>query len=170
MTPVNRQPFAPVEHAVGAALLTPLDAVAAGTLATRLAAMDPWRRLDYEASALQRYLGGEGPALARYRLDCDGELAGVVTVRWPWLHGPYLELLAVLPAHQGRGLGSAVLRWMEAEAGTSRNLWVAVSSFNAAARTFYARHGFSEIGTVPGLVRDGFDEILLRKALGRSGG
>ena len=169
MTPANEQPFAPVEHALGAALLKPLDAATAETLAERLAAMDPWHRLGYETGRLQRYLSGDSPALARFRIDCDGELAGVVAVRSPWLHGPYLELLAVLPEHQGRGLGSTVLRWMETEAGASRNLWVAVSSFNGPARSFYARHGFSEIGTVPGLVRDGFDEILLRKALTPAG-
>ena len=44
-----------------------------------------------------------------------------------------------------------------------------MSSFNVAARSFYARHGYSEIGTVPGLVRDGFDEILLRKMLPSAG-
>lgn len=163
-------PFAVGVHELGIGRLAPLDRSAAGLLAERLVAMDPWRRLGYQPDRLQRYLNGDSPALARFRLDCEGELAGVVAVRSPWLHGPYLELLAVLPEHQGRGLGGAVLRWVEAEAGTSHNLWVAVSSFNAAARSFYARHGFSEIGAVPGLVRDGCDEILLRKALGRSGG
>jgi ribosomal protein S18 acetylase RimI-like enzyme len=166
---VSEQPFAPAEYALGAGRLAPLDPSAAGLLAERLAGMDPWRRLGYESSVLQRYLSGDSPALTRFRIDCDGVLAGVVAVRWPWLHGPYLELLAVLPDHQGRGIGSAVLRWLEAEGGASRNLWVAVSAFNEPARRFYARHGFVEIGTVPGLVRDGFDEILLRKALPSAG-
>ena len=162
-------PFAVGVHELAIGCLAPLDRSAAGLLAERLAAMDPWRRLGYESNVLQRYLSGDSPALTRFRIDCDGELAGVVAVRWPWLHGPYLELLAVLPDHQGRGLGSAVLRWLAAEAGASRNLWVAVSAFNEPARRFYARHGFVEIGAVPGLVRDGFDEILLRKALPSAG-
>ncbi len=162
---MNDQPFAPIEHVLGVGRLVPLDELAASQLAGRLADMDPWRRLGYEAARLQRYLTGDSPALARYRVDVSGRLAGVVTVRWPWLHGPYLELLAVLPEHQARGLGSAVLRWLEVEAASSRNLWVAVSAFNEAARSFYAQHGFGEVGVVPGLVRDGFDEILLRKAL-----
>jgi len=162
---MSPHPFAIGVHELGIGRLAPLDQSAAGLLAERLAAMDPWHRLGYETGRLQRYLSGDSPALARFRIDCDGELAGVVAVRSPWLHGPYLELLAVLPEHQGRGLGGAVLRWVEAQAGTSRNLWVAVSAFNEAARAFYARHGFVEVGAVPGLVRDGFDEILLRKAL-----
>jgi ribosomal protein S18 acetylase RimI-like enzyme len=40
-----------------------------------------------------------------------------------------------------------------------------VSAFNEGARRFYVRHGFVEVGTVSGLVREGFDEVLMRKAL-----
>jgi len=162
---VSRKPFAPVAHDLGLCRLTAMDEGAAAQLAGRLATMDPWHRLGYPADRLQGYLAEDSPALARYRVDAEGALAGVITVRWPWLHGPYLELLAVLPEAQGRGLGGALLAWLEAEAAASRNLWVAVSAFNAAARRFYARHGFVEVGVVPGLVRDGFDEILLRKVL-----
>ena len=45
----------------------------------------------------------------------------------------------------------------------SRNLWVCASSFNARALRFYERHGFARAATLPGLVADGYDEILLRK-------
>ena len=161
----SRQPFAPDVHEIGVCRLAPMDEAAAAELAQRLAAMDPWHRLGYPAERLERYLVTDSPALTRYRVDVEVGLAGALTVRWPWLHGPYLELLAVLPAAQGRGLGSALLGWLEAQAAPSRNLWVAVSASNAGARRFYARHGFFEVGAVPGLVRDGFDEILLRKAL-----
>jgi GNAT superfamily N-acetyltransferase len=142
-----------------------MDEVAAAELGERMSAIDPWRRLGYPADRLARYLTTDSAALVRYRVDAGGGLAGALAVRWPWLHGPYLELLVVLPEAQGRGLGSALLGWLAAQAASSRNLWVAVSAFNADARRFYARHGFVEIGVVPGLVRDGFDEILLRKRL-----
>ena len=52
----------------------------------------------------------------------------------------------------GRGLGA-------------RNLWVCASSFNDGALRFYQRHGFRPAATLPGLVADGYDEILLRKFL-----
>ncbi len=159
------RPFAPEAHELGVCRLAPMDGAAAAHLGEQLATMDPWRRLGYSVDRLQAYLAAESPALARYRIDAGGRLAGAATVRWPWLHGPYLELLAVLPQAQGRGLGSAVLDWLAMQAASSRQLWVAVSACNASARRFYARHGFVEVGTVPGLVRDGFDEILLRKVL-----
>jgi ribosomal protein S18 acetylase RimI-like enzyme len=45
----------------------------------------------------------------------------------------------------------------------SRNLWVCASSFNARALRFYERQGFTRAATLPGLVANGYDEILLRK-------
>jgi ribosomal protein S18 acetylase RimI-like enzyme len=162
---MSPRPFAPEVHDLGVCRLAPMDEAAAARLGGQLAAMDPWQRLGYAADRLQGYLAADSPALARYRIDVEGMLAGAMTVRWPWLHGPYLELLAVLPEAQGRGLGGALLDWLAAQAGSSGNLWIVVSAFNTGARRFYARHGFVEVGTVPGLVRDGFDEILLRRAL-----
>ena len=89
----------------------------------------------------------------------------MVLVRDPWLKGPYLELLALLPPFQNQGIGSGILAWLEREAlvQAARNLWVCASSFNARALRFYERHGFAPAAVLPGLVADGFDEILLRK-------
>jgi hypothetical protein len=55
--------------------------------------------------------------------------------------------------------------WFEQEAlrNAARNLWVCASSFNVRALRFYSRHGFAPTATLPGLVAEGFDEILLRK-------
>jgi GNAT superfamily N-acetyltransferase len=88
-----------------------------------------------------------------------------VSVRSPWLKGPYLELLALLPKAQGQGIGANILAWFEQEAlkAGARNLWVCASLFNTRALRFYERHGFEQAATLPGLVADGYDEILLRK-------
>ena len=71
--------------------------------------------------------------------------AGVVSVRDPWLKGPYLELLALLPSvakpgHRQRASspGSNARRSRH----QARNLWVCASSFNTRALRFYERHGF----------------------------
>jgi ribosomal protein S18 acetylase RimI-like enzyme len=96
----------------------------------------------------------------------DDRCAGAVRIQDPWLYGPYLALLAILPGSQGMGLGAAVLQWMESEVrGSSNNIWACVSSFNTEALRFYQRHGFETIGVIPDLLRPGFSEILIRKHL-----
>ena len=72
-----------------------------------------------------------------------------------------------MPAWQGRGLGSALLLWLEREARAAgeRNIWVAVSEINAAAIRLYERHGFKQAAKLDDLVYDGRAEILMRKRL-----
>lgn len=127
--------------------------------------MPPWSVVDYPAAAMARFLAASGDGGSRYRVEVGGMEAGAVSLRFPWLKGPYLELLALLPRFQGQGLGASILAWLEQEAVRlgARNLWVCAASFNAGAVRFYERHGFRPAATLPGLVADGYDEILLRK-------
>ena len=58
--------------------------------------------------------------------------------------------------------------WFEAEArGHFRNLWLCVSGFNTDAQRLYRAHGFERVATLDGLVREGDDELLMRKRLAR---
>ena len=141
----------------------------AETLGAALAAIDPWRTLGYTAPALARGLESEHPDLTRFIAVRDGVTEGLFAVRHPWLRGAYIELFAVLPAAQGRGVGRAALAWIESYyQGRCANLWLLVSGFNARARAFYERQGFHPIGTIPELVVAGQDEVLLRKRLASS--
>ena len=131
-----------------------------------LATMDPWLTLGYGSENLLKLLRRKDNALSRYLILMSEELAGVACVRYPWLLGPYLELLAVFSPYQSTGIGSQIMRWIEEQARPkSSNVWVLVSSFNGRARKFYLNNGFYEITTLPDLVKPGFDEILLRKSL-----
>ncbi|BAQ17002.1 GNAT family N-acetyltransferase [Methyloceanibacter caenitepidi] len=137
------------------------------TLASALAAMSPWSTLAIPEEALNRFLAGGDEGTRHYAITVGGATAGVACTRFPWLKGPYVELLAVLPDHQGHGLGTKALAFVEAEAkrAGARNVWVCASEFNNPARRFYERRGFVEVGTLPGLVAEGFAEMLLRKVL-----
>ena len=120
--------------------------------------------MNYPADKLAAFLASPDAGAARYVVSVKGEEAGVVSVRHPWLKGPYLELLALLPQAQTKA--SARASWPGSKRGLkhgARNLWVCASSFNARALRFYERHGFARAATLPGLVADGYDEILLRK-------
>jgi len=135
-------------------------------ISTALAAMDPWRTLGSTATGLKHYLDGEDPALKRFAVQVAAETIGVVCVRFPWLRGPYLELLAIFPPAQGQGVGQAILAWMEEEARLAiKNLWTVVSESNVRARHFYREAHFVEVASLPDLVAKGCNEILLRKTL-----
>ena len=127
--------------------------------------MEPWSVMNYSADRLAAFLASADGGTARYVVSVNGKAAGVVSVRHPWLKGPYLELLALLPLAQNQGIGSSIMAWFETAAlqHGGRNLWVCASSFNARALRFYEAHGFAGVATLPGLVADGYDEILLRK-------
>lgn len=163
MTP---SPF-PRAANLGSAALCPITDEARRGLAAALASMPPWSTLAISEDDLSRFLATEDEGSQRYAITLGGVTAGVVCTRFPWLKGPYIELLALLPDQQGRGLGTQVLSFIEAQArqAGTRNVWVCASQFNSGARRFYERQGFVDVGHLPDLVTDGFAEMLLRKML-----
>ncbi len=119
---------------------TDLSSFHAAEIGQALESMDPWKHLNFDADSLIRYLLKPDAALIRTVMIHNGRLVGALAVRSPWLRGPYLELLAVLPHEQGRSFGKQALDWAFANAKTSgaTNFWACVSAFNAKARGFYA--------------------------------
>ena len=158
-------PFSHPPCELGHARLVALEPRICASLAAAIVAIPPWSVMSYPADAMARFLAASDGGASRYLVDIGGEQAGAVSVRFPWLKGPYLELLALLPRFQSQGIGASILAWFEQEGLRlgARNLFVCASSFNARALRFYARHGFQPAATLPGLVADGYDEILLRK-------
>lgn len=141
------------------------DAEPAGEV---LSAMDPWLTLGYSSQGLTGYLLRQDPALSRYIVEVGERAAGIVCIRYPWLLGPYIELLALYAPCRGMGLGRAILDWIESQAGpASKNIWALVSSFNESAVKFYGKSGFFQIAPLEDLVRPGYSEILLRKPIKR---
>jgi len=137
-----------------------LTAGEAEILAEALIGCDPYKRLGYEAATLVHYFTRPDPSLDRFAIEIDGRLQGILCLRRPWLRGPLIETLALLPASQGKGIGSQIMARAQSEAG--RNLWATVSEFHQPARRFYARHGFVELSPLPGLIEASEAEILLR--------
>lgn len=135
-------------------------------LGAAFAAMDPWKAYGFPAENLARFFAASEPDARRWAIRVDDRLAGAVVIRAPWLHGPYLQFLGLLPGDEGQGLGRLVLDWMAREGqGRVRNLWLCVSEINGRARAFYEREGFERVALFDALVADGMDEILMRKKL-----
>ncbi len=153
--------------------LSPVSTEEADALGHKLAMIDPWARYGTSAahlSTLFRPTTDGGIRLAVRSTDPSTPI-GVVVIRHPWLTGPYMQFLAVLPSHQRQGLGASVIDWFEAQAraGGSRNLWICAASFNASAQRLYVAKGFTQVALLDDLIKPGFDEVFMRKRLSPSG-
>lgn len=160
-------PFDLAIHELETATLRPLTMASAEKLGAALAAMPPWSVLGWPADRMILGLQRQLPSVLRFEVIASGHLAGIITIQHPFLHGPYLQLLAILPEFQGHHLGFSLLQWMEAEARRiqSRQLWVCVSTFNTRARAFYERFGFAPVTVLEKLLTDTTDELFMRKRL-----
>jgi len=160
------QPFQAESYQLHSGRLRRLAPADAAILGEKMAAMDPWLTLGYQAEGLVNYMQKVDSALFRFVAEVGANIAGVACVRYPWLKGALLELFAVMPEFQNRGLGRELIQWVSKESGkVSPNLWSTVTSFNHDARAFYRRCGFAEITTLKDLVKPGYDEILIRRPI-----
>lgn len=114
------------------------------------------------------------PGLALRLAELDGAPVGFAKLGVVTLPvapaGPALELrqLYLAGAAQGRGIGDALMAWVlaTARARGAGELFLSVFVGNHRARSFYARHGFVDVGPYTFMVGDHRDEDrLLRLAL-----
>ena len=165
MTDAPHAPFAAPTHDLGVAVLGPLGDDAAD-LAARVVAIDPWARTGLSTEAMLARMRRPMAATYRFAIRRDGRAVGYVALRYPFMRGPYLETIAVLPEAQRLGIGRAVIDWMGREvAGEATNLWLCVTEWNAPARTAYTALGFVEVGPLPDVAAPGVTEIFMRKIL-----
>ncbi len=78
----------------------------------------------------------------------------------------YLRLIGVHPEKANVGIGSALLAASEQAARKhSRDLMLLVSDFNQDAQRFYQKHGYRQIGAIPGYVLHDVSELIYWKRL-----
>jgi ribosomal-protein-alanine acetyltransferase len=97
----------------------------------------------------------------------DGKrVAGFAVMEFLDLHA-HLVLLAVDSGYQGRGIGHALLAWLEATARTAGTFLIQleVRAGNLAARRFYARAGFIEGGMRRGYYAGREDAVRMSRQL-----
>ena len=82
----------------------------------------------------------------------------------------HLLLFAVRSAHQRRGVGSAILRWLEdvAHGAGATRIRVECLRENSVARNFYCEHGYHELDIAKNYYRGVRDGIRLEKWLRES--
>lgn len=143
---------------------TPLDLAPLGTALAPLPLFQAYR-LTAEAltqrfqAALQR---GEGLLLA----ELEGTPVGVCwfIARGAFGGGAYLRTLAIQEGLQGQGLGAELLRGYETGSDNPPGGWFLLASdFNTGAHRFYERHGYREVGQLPGFAAPGVTERIYWK-------
>lgn len=115
-----------------AAWIAELRAVVMRPDLERLGRFDPVR-------VRERFLKGFQPEHTSV-IHSDGVDAGVIAVR-PEADALWIEHFYVAPAHQGKGLGGAVLRHVMADSADHRPFRLDVLQ-GSPARRLYERHGF----------------------------
>jgi len=159
----SEQPFSKNRYYFEEFELRNLRSEEAFLIAENLVTMEPWVTLQYSKESLTCHLQDNDSSLKRFTVVIENQVAGIVCIRYPWLLGPYLEILCLFKPFQGAGYGNKILHWLKNEAFlTSKNLWTLVSSFNKPAWSFYKAFGFEQIALLPDLVCLGYDEVLLR--------
>lgn len=125
------------------ALAVDAEALVALRIAAMRDSLERIGRFDPER-ARARFLDGFEPAYTRH-VVVDGERVGFVVVR-PDGDDLLLDHLYVLPAHQGLGIGAAVLADVLAHA-DARHARVRLGALRGSdANRFYLRHGFAPDG------------------------
>jgi [ribosomal protein S18]-alanine N-acetyltransferase len=128
---------------------------------------DPWQRLGYAAGDWRRIFSPPLEGREAWVVERAGSVDGVALVRLRFLAGDYLEVFAIAARAAGRGLGRFLLTAVEREVfERGKNFFVCVSDFNHAARRFYARRGYEQVGTLQNFLVHGSSELLLRKTTG----
>lgn len=130
-----------------------------------MAASEPWitlRRDRDDCVALLRDPGRE-----TWVATLGGDVVGFAVLVMHGAFVGYVQSLAVAPSWRSRGIGTELLRFVEARIfRDTPNVFMCVSSFNPRAMHLYDRLGYVMVGKLKDYIVPGHSEILLRKTVG----
>lgn len=99
-------------------------------------------------------------------VEVDGDAVGFL--RWGlfWDQIPFMNLLWVMPAWRGQGVGTTLVgAWEKSQLAAGHDLVLTSTMSNERSQNFYRRLGYVETGTL--LLPDEPAELILRKPLAR---
>ena len=130
-----------------------------------MAGTDPWVTLGITITEVEKNLGD--PLYETFLAISGKEVAGVAVIQMKGACTGYLKSLAVKESWRNRHVGSMLMDFIEKRILTVHaNIFLCVSSFNEAAKRFYLRRGYTEVGVLRDYLVEGYDELFMRKTKG----
>lgn len=126
---------------------------------------DPWITLQMN---YQQCLGAfDGDCKEIYLIMSGTEIAGFVILQVCGTFSGYIQTICIGEHFRGHGYGRRLLGFCEERIlKFSPNIFICVSSFNKGAEKLYYDFGFKLVGELENFVKEGFNELLLRKTVG----
>ena len=99
--------------------------------------------------------------------ELDGVAIGYLRLEFLWSRLPYIGLIRVLDGWRRRGVGRALLRFVEQDllARGYRVLYSSTQADEAEPQAWHRQAGFQECGNIAGINEGGISEIFFRKDL-----
>ena len=99
--------------------------------------------------------------------EFDGGLAGYLSLEYLWSKVPYIASIRVMPEYRRRGVGKALLTFVEeflrAEGHTA--LYSSSQANEAEPQAWHRHARFEECGIIAGINEGGIGEVFFRKGL-----
>ena len=133
--------------------------------AAMMSRTDPWITLGMDYHQCLKAFDGECKEI--YMARSGGVIAGFIILQVSGTFSGYIQTVCISEDHRGKGLGTSLIEFCEKRTlEFSPNIFICVSSFNKGAYDLYQRLGFRLVGVLDNFVKEGFDELLLRKTVG----
>jgi ribosomal-protein-alanine N-acetyltransferase len=133
--------------------------------ASMMTRTDPWITLGMDYGQCLKAFDGDCKEI--YVARSGGEIEGFVILQVCGTFSGYIQTICISENHRGKGIGTRLIGFCEKRTlEFSPNIFICVSSFNKGAHDLYRRLGFELVGILENFVKEGFDELLLRKTVG----
>jgi GNAT superfamily N-acetyltransferase len=100
--------------------------------------------------------------------ELDGEKVGYVRLEYWYLALPFIGLIVVEEEHRNKGVGKAMLSFLEKHLVESgyESLYSSSDISEPEPQAWHRHVGFNDCGVIAGMNEDGASEIIFRKELG----
>ena len=130
-----------------------------------MAGSEPWITLGRGYKASKALLSDA--TKERYVALVAGQRAGFLILNMSGAFAGYIQTVCVAPEFRDQRLGTRLVAFAEERIfRESPNVFLCVSSFNAAARRLYERLGYEPVGELKDYLVAGHSELLMRKTIG----